>query len=304
MALQILQPGPLTTIQDLGRRGYMKDGFPQSGAMDDFSLVRANLLLGNDKNAAALEMTMMGIHARFDAPCAFVAAGGDFGGSWNGVPLSPNTLYEAKAGDEVTFGAAKTGCRCYLAVQGGFDVPVVMGSRSTTLKCRLGGLDGRKLQKGDILPIGAATDAPKGGSFANPMPEGEILIRAVLGPQDDFFTEEAIHLFFSQTYTVTAESDRMGMRLTGQPLQSKNGTDIVSDGIAPGAVQVPSSGLPIVLMADRQTTGGYAKIATVLTCDLHLLAQARPADQIRFIRIGEKEAREAAKLYRMTLTTL
>lgn len=301
MALHILQPGALSTIQDLGRKGYMKDGFPQSGAMDDYSLIRANLLLGNDKNAAAVEMTITGIRAYFDAPCAFVAAGGDFGGKWNQTPILPNTLYQAAEGDELSFGAAKFGCRCYLAVQGGFDVPLVMGSRSTTLKCKLGGLDGRKLKKGDVLPIGEVKNPTKGSSFLNPMPDGEIIVRAVPGPQDDFFTEEDLNLFFSQSYCVTAESDRMGMRLKGQPLQSKNGTDIVSDGIAPGSVQIPASGQPIILMADRQTTGGYAKIATVVTSDLHLLAQAKPSDKVRFVRLNAREAREALKQYRAEL---
>ena len=228
MALRILRPGPFSTIQDLGRRGYMKDGFPQSGVMDDYSFLQANRLLGNDKNAAAIEMTLMGLAAAFTEDTDFVAAGGDFGAALDDIPIAPNMLYHAKAGAVITFGAAKTGCRCYLAVAGGFDVPPVMGSRSTTVKCRIGGMDGRKLQSGDLLPIGKAscTPSPVGTQFDNPMPDGTLTIRAVPGPQDDLFTEEDLRLFFSQVYTITPESDRMGMRLAGDtPLKGKRGTD-------------------------------------------------------------------------------
>ena len=304
MALRILRPGPFSTIQDLGRRGYMKDGFPQSGVMDDYSFLQANRLLGNDKNAAAIEMTLMGLAAAFTEDTDFVAAGGDFGAALDDMPIAPNMLYHAKAGAVITFGAAKTGCRCYLAVAGGFDVPPVMGSRSTTVKCRIGGMDGRKLQSGDLLPIGKAscTPSPVGTQFDNPMPDDTLTIRAVPGPQDDLFTEEDLRLFFSQVYTITPESDRMGMRLAGDtPLKGKRGTDIISDGIAFGAVQVPSSGQPIVLMADRQTVGGYAKIATVISCDLHLLAQAKPAQTIRFVKTDLAQAVRAVHTYREAL---
>lgn len=306
MALEIINPGPLSTVQDGGRKGYMQAGFPRAGVMDDYSFYKANALLHNDPNAAVIEMTMLGVKAKFTAPCRFVAAGGDFGGMLNDTPIRPNTVYQAAAGDLLSFGAAKSGCRCYLAVKGGFDVPMIMGSRSTDIKCRLGGVDGRKLQKGDLLPICPAdTDAsPNGASFHNPMPQGVARLRAVPGPQDDAFTADDLALFFSQPYTVTAESDRMGMKLDGAPLQSKNGMDIISDGIAFGAVQVPRSGKPIVLMADRQTVGGYAKIATVLTCDLHIAAQLRPADRVQFVKTDLAAAQAAAVAYRKTLYSL
>ncbi len=280
----------------------MSDGFSPCGVMDDYSFYMANKLLGNDPNAAAIEMTLSGITAEFLAPCEFIAAGGDFGGTLNGKPFAPNTVMRAEKGDTVAFSAAKTGCRAYFAVSGGFDVPELMGSRSTDIKCKIGGYLGRRLMRGDeIAFFGGGGKCAAGASFANPMPENCVEVRAVQGPQDNYFTAYDLSLFFSREYTLTPESDRMGMRLSGTPLKSVRGTDIVSDGIAAGSVQVPSSGQPVVLMADRQTTGGYAKIACVITCDLHLLAQTKPSSKIRFIKTDIKSAQEAVREYRSKL---
>lgn len=209
------------------------------------------------------------------------------------VPL--NCPIQIHKGDSLTVGIAKAGLRGYLAVAGGFDVPVVMGSRSTNQKCRLGGLEGRALAAGDELPVG------KGGKTYQEVKERRteprefpslITIRVIEGPQAEYFTEKGKKAFYSETYTISEQSDRMGYRLEGPSVESKNGTDIVSDGIALGSVQIPPSGKPIVLLADRQTTGGYAKVATVYSRDIPRLVQGRPGEKVRFVPITLEEAQK------------
>ena len=205
---------------------------------------------------------------------------------------------EVKKGDVLALSRADSGMRAYLAVAGGFDLPLVMGSMSTNLKCKLGGFQGRKLQRGDEIPLRQSVNITFVGKrkFKNEVKYTKsITLRAVLGPQDDYFAEKGIETFFEKTYTVTDKSDRMGIRLDGEKIESKNGVDIISDGVTTGSVQIPASGTPIIMMADRQTTGGYAKIATVLTTDLHLIAQAKPGTVIRFQKVT---AEEAIRLYK------
>lgn len=298
MSFEILNAGPLSTVQDLGRFGVMKNGFTQSGAMDQRSAKLANLLVNNDMDCAVIEMTLMGITARFDGDYIIAVTGGDFGSVINDVPVKVNKAYRVKRGDVLKMGYAKSGVRAYLAVSGGVNVPPVMNSRSTNLKSAIGGYKGRKLMNGDIvevfdtdvsgLRIDNAELAPYDYSH-------DITVRAVLGPQDEMFTADDIKSFFSTAYKVTPQADRMGIRLDGKALQSKNGVDILSDGIVFGSVQIPKNGMPIVLMADHQTTGGYAKIATVISVDLPLLAQAKPGDVIRFEQVTVKEAEKSAK---------
>lgn len=298
MSFEILNAGPLSTVQDLGRFGVMKNGFTQSGAMDQRSAKLANLLVNNDMDCAVIEMTLMGITARFDGDYIIAVTGGDFGPALNDVPVKVNKAYRVKHGDVLKMGYAKSGVRAYLAVSGGVNVPPVMNSRSTNLKSAIGGYKGRKLMNGDVvevfdtdvsgLRINNAELAPYDYSH-------DITVRAVLGPQDEMFTDGDIKSFFSTAYKVTPQADRMGIRLDGKALQSKNGVDILSDGIVFGSVQIPKNGMPIVLMADHQTTGGYAKIATVISVDLPLLAQAKPGDVIRFEQVTVKEAEKSAK---------
>lgn len=301
MSIQILSPGPLTTVQDLGRHGFMKDGFSPSGAMDVRAAVAANLLVGNDKNAALLEMTLMGITARVLDRTVIAFAGGDFSPKINGTPAPMMRAIAVFPGDEMTMGFAVSGCRAYMAVRGGIDVPTVMGSRSTNLKAHVGGFEGRKLMAGDILPVSPAAPlseeeiARRRLPYAPYFTNGMLSVRAVPGPEDDRFSEETLSAFFSEEYTVTPASDRMGMRLDGAPLVSKNGVDIISGGIALGSVQIPPNGKPIILLADRQTVGGYAKIATVITADIPLLAQAKPGDRVRLIRCTLDAAQKAAR---------
>ena len=293
--LVIQSPGPLTTVQDLGRSGFLASGFSPSGAMDALSARMANLLVGNPQGEAVLEMTIGGITAGFSKPCVFSLTGADMGSTLNGRPIPLSAACVAKAGDILCCGIAKIGCRGYLAISGGFLLPQLMGSASTNLKCRLGGFQGRKLEKGDWLPLRTPIAAIPGMEWRKSPPLKENpspLLRVIPGPQHRCFTAKGIKTFYHSAYLLTPQSDRMGARLEGPPIEAKGGVDILSDGIAFGAVQVPASGKPIVLLADRQTTGGYAKIGTVATVDLPLLAQARPGSTLRFAPCTVKRAQE------------
>ncbi len=288
--MRIIHPGPLSTVQDLGRTGYQSLGFSVSGAMDSRALRIGNLLLGNPQDAAAIEMTMSGMTVEFTSPAVIALTGADMQARRNGAPMPRWTAVYMHAGDVLTCGAAAAGLRAYLCVAGGIDVPVVMGSRSTNLKCGIGGFCGRKLAAGDWIPYFAARSNTAGRAYTPDEYPAALTLRVIPGPQDDMFTAEGLRTFFSGEYTVTPSSDRMGIRLDGAAIESKNGSDIISDGIAPGSVQIPSSGKPIILMADRQTTGGYAKIATVFSPDLSRLAQARPGTKIRFASLSPASA--------------
>lgn len=292
MTLEILAPGPLSTIQDLGRFGYMQSGFSPGGAMDTHAAKIANLLVGNAMGDGVIEMTLMGLSARFDCDTVIALTGADMAATLNGEPIPLYQSVAVHAEDELVMKAAVSGMRGYLAVAGGFDLPLVMGSMSTNLKCAIGGFEGRKLKAGDKLPLRRAADVSQFGTRrVEPVQYASaVCVRAVAGPQDDYFTDKGLETFFSKEYTVSAKSDRMGIRLDGDKVESIDGVDIVSDGIVTGSVQIPSDGHPIVMMADRQTTGGYAKIASVITPDLKLLAQLQPGNTVRFVRVSEREA--------------
>ncbi len=282
--IEIISAGMLSTVQDLGRFKVMKNGFTQSGVMDAYSTKIANKLCKNDINAPVIEMTMLGITAKFKGEHIFAISGGIFDVSLNNKPVRTNKAYIAKDGDVLSIKGAKQGLRCYLAVAGGFDVPLFMGSASTNLKINVGGFNGRKLKAGDILKIGKADkikniekrELPE-NTYNNP-----VRVRVVLGPQDDMFSENDLMLFSKQQYTVTSDLDRMGIRLWGIALRGKEKLEIISDAITFGSIQITNSGMPIILMADHQTTGGYAKIATVISADLPKLAQVKPNDKISF----------------------
>jgi biotin-dependent carboxylase-like uncharacterized protein len=293
--IRVLAPGLLTTVQDLGRVGSQRFGVPVSGAMDRWSLRAANRLVGNPDGAAALEITLGGPVLRFDGQGLIALAGADLDARLDGRPLAAWQSVPVGSGSTLAFGGARDGMRAYLALAGGIDVPVVLGSRSTFARSGLGGFRGRALRAGDRVPVGAGgASAPRRGRR---IPRGAVpvyghahTLRAVLGPQDDAFTEEGIRLFFGERYTLASQSDRVGCRFAGPRIAHRAGADIVSDGTVFGAVQVTGDGLPIVLMADRGTTGGYTKIAAVASADLPRLAQARPGDHVRFERISAGEA--------------
>ncbi len=307
--LRIVEPGFLTTIQDRGRFKYQKWGVPVAGAMDEYAFRAANILVGNDENEGCLEITLIGPAIEFLATGLVAIAGADLGARLNERDCDPWGSFRVTKGDILKFMGVRSGCRTYLAVAGGLGIPCVMGSKSTYLRGGIGGVEGRALRSGDELRAGrpvrsyeltAGTVPPEcRHSWTNPQ-----TVRVVLGPQDDAFTPEGIDTFLQNEYTLTIESDRMGCRLEGPPIQHKDKPDIVSDGIALGSIQVPGNGKPIVMMADRQTTGGYAKIATVITPDLWKLAQAKPKDRIRFAEVTLARAHELYGEYENTIKLL
>lgn len=291
--MTVIFPGPLSTIQDEGRFGSMSTGFSPGGAMDTYSMKLANFLVGNALNDGVVEMTLMGMTVSFDCTTVVAITGADMEPELNGTPVEMYKSFEVNPGDILKMKVAKSGMRSYLAVARGFDIPEVMGSMSTNLKCKLGGFMGRKLQAGDKIPLRHSIDISVFGKRSIPYEnnyENSVTVRVITGPQDDYFTDKGIETFLSSEYTVSDKSDRMGVRLEGDMIENKNGVDIISDGITTGSVQIPASGTPIIMMADRQTTGGYAKIATVISSDLKKIAQARPGTKIRFEKVTVQEA--------------
>jgi biotin-dependent carboxylase-like uncharacterized protein len=307
MGIEILKPGLLTTVQDFGRVGYQKLGISPSGVLDRRAMTLANLLVDNPAEEAVLELTLMGPELRITEDNFIAVTGGDLGPLLNGEPIPRYAAVPVKGGDVLFLGQAKNGCRAYLAFSGGLDIPAVMGSKSTNLKCGFGGYRGRKLQSGDVLTF----SAPKKElpffplrTLEAPVFSGEGILRVILGPQENAFTEGGIRTFFGESYQVTPRFDRMGCTLDGPTIECKDKADIISDGIPAGAVQIPSSGKPIIMLADHQTTGGYTKIGTVASVDLPLLAQCRPGDTIRFRQISAGDAqkllrKEAKKLRKL-----
>ena len=308
MSITVLSPGLLTTVQDMGRVGYQQFGVSVSGVMDPRSAALANILAGNGPGEAVLECTMMGPKLRFDRACVIAITGGDLGPTLDGQPIPGYRALAVRAGQVLGFTAPKTGCRAFIAFSGGLDIPLAMGSRSTDLKARLGGLQGRKLEKGDAIGFRAPVEAlPRMEDRAlRPefAPQPVYTLRVVLGPQDDAFTQDGLRTFLTGAYTVTPEFDRMGCRLSGPAIQHRQTADIISDGIAFGAVQVPSSGAPIIMLADRQTTGGYTKIANVITADFRILAQLKAGDKVRFAEVSVEEAQNILLARRAALNAI
>ncbi|HEX8042687.1 biotin-dependent carboxyltransferase family protein [Candidatus Deferrimicrobium sp.] len=292
----VVSPGFLTTVQDEGRRGYRAFGMPWAGAMDRYAFAAANFLAGNPRGAAALEMTISGGSFRFEEPAYVALCGADMGAVLEGEPAGNWVAFPVASGATLSFGSAAQGCRAYLAVLGGFDVPVVLGSRSTYTRAGIGGFRGRVLAGGDTLRVGpapAAGQLPPRRFLPRPFVPpcgGEARLRVLAGPQEEMFASDGIATFYSSPYTVTDRNDRMGYRLEGPTVRHEAGPDIITDAIVPGAVQVPGNGMPIVMMADCQTSGGYATIGTVIGPDLRLLAQARRGDTVRFVRCPEEAA--------------
>lgn len=308
MALEVMSPGLLTTVQDLGRPGYQRFGVPVAGAMDRYAFQAANSLVCNPPGAAALEITMAGPQLRATEDCLIAVAGADLGLRVNGARMPLWMSVFVRRGYDISFDGRRGGCRAYLAVAGGIEVPRVMGSRATYLRGGFGGHGGRALAEGDALPVGA-TNVYLFGQAGKEWPDSlrppcsdAPTVEVILGPQDDHFTEEGISTFLSEEYSVDGLSDRMGCRLRGTRIQHRSSADIVSDGIVLGAVQVPADGQPIVMMADRQTTGGYPKIAVVASADIPLLAQCMPGGSR--VRFRETTVEAAQMRYRKMLCAL
>jgi len=298
-ALHVVKPGFLSTLQDLGRRGLAHLGISASGAADALAYRLGNLLVGNDDNAPAIEMTLVGGTFALTGDVLVVLTGADFGAvltrstSDGSTPLPPWQPTHVYNGDSLVLGASRSGARGYLCVRGGFDVPPSLGSVSTHLVTGLGGL-GRPLQSGDTLAIQPAEPVPSRVTLdarwlaAQYAPQA---FRITPGPQADWFTPEAHARLASETYEVLEQSNRMGIRLSGAALERHGSGDLLTEGVALGAIQVPENGQPIILFVEHQTTGGYPKIANIASIDMHRVGQLRPRDRLRFAWVPFDDAR-------------
>ena len=311
MKIIVKKGGPLTTLQDTGRYGFQKYGVLVSGAMDLFSLKLGNILVGNKESEGALEMTMSGPFLKLPAGLVFALTGADLGAKLGSKPVPLNRAVYVKQDSALSFGFAAKGARGYLTVAGGFAVPEVMNSKSTYLRAKIGGVggaplaDGTELETGDLTAEQEKLAAALAGLGGKPFSTlgwsvgteslfaGEP-IRVTQGLQADWFSNATLHAFFRSGYTITAQSDRMGYRLSGTPLPYKDSSlEMISEPVTFGSIQVPADGNPIILMADRQTTGGYAKIGQVIQADLSRLAQMKPGQTIYFQPVTLTQAEEA-----------
>jgi antagonist of KipI len=304
--------GLQTTVQDLGRPSHQHQGIPGGGAMDRMALRVGNLLVGNEPNAATLETTLIGPTLSFAEETLVALSGADHGASVGTTPIPVWHSVLLPAGATLRFGRALRGCRTYIAVAGGIDVPLVFSSRSTYLRADFGGLEGRALRAGDELPVGAPSELSRRiASFLRGTANGapavarwsagislraayseDPVVRVIRGAHTDLLDKRSLDAFVGSRFRVSASSDRMGYRLDGVTLSLGATTELLSEGVAFGTVQLPPGGAPIVLMADRQTTGGYPRIAEVVTVDLGLIAQLKPGDHLRFRFVSLEEAQE------------
>ena len=286
--LKVRRAGMLTSVQDLGRWGFQSSGVPVAGAMDLPALRIGNAMLGNPEGAAALEVTLLGPELEVCGGGAAVFAGADLGFSVNGRAVGSWRVVELKSGDVISFTGPKNGCRGNLCFAGGVGVPLVMNSRSTYMRAKIGGFEGRALKNGDVITTGEPSPLWKrldGFTLPpelNPALPADAPLSLMTGLQEDLFTEKGRATLFSSEYTITSESDRMGCRLDGAKIEHVKGGDIVSDGVPLGAVQIPSHGMPIVMLADRQTTGGYTKIGVLTPLSIEALVQKMPGSAVRF----------------------
>jgi antagonist of KipI len=299
----VLEPGLLTTVQDLGRPGLERFGVSRGGAADRGALILGNQLVGNDPDAAGLEMTLAGPRLRFNHDTVVALTGADLGAVLNGDRLPRWQPVLVRSGEELGFGApAAEGARAYLCAAGGLVVPEVLSSRATDLTGRFGGVEGRPLRAGDELPVGTASsplDVLLRRHLNQPPPDypSTVELRVVLGPQEHRFTKTGLNAFLDGAFAASTKADRMGVRLTGPEVELSHGADMLSEGIAPGSIQVPGDGQPIALLTPRQTVGGYPKIATIISADLDRLAQVRPGNRITFTAIDAVDARTVALAY-------
>jgi antagonist of KipI len=291
-AFHIIKPGLLTTVQDLGRFGFQESGVPVGGPMDAFSHRLANQLLGNEPGAATLEITLIGPELVVDVDTTIAICGAHFEVTCDGRAVPVDASWPVRAGQRLKFGRVLQGARAYLAVAGGVQTPPVLGSRATHLVSRMGGLAGRALASGDRVPIAGDTQPrPQRKSPGLTLPtRGRALLRVMPGPQDDWFQRDAMKTIGGVSFRISPRSNRMGYRLQGPPLPRAREGELISEPVGIGAIQVPSAGEPILLMADRQTAGGYPKIGHVITADLPLAGQLAPGDFIEFVLCTRQEA--------------
>jgi antagonist of KipI len=297
----VVKPGWFTTVQDLGRYGFQQYGVPVSGAMDRRSYTLANRLVGNRDYDAALELTHKGPELLFQNDAVVAVTGADLAPSVSGIGIPLWTSLLVEAGSRITFGTRRAGARCYLAIAGGIEVPIVLGSRSTHLASQTGGMKGRTLAQGDVL-VGGTPLHHQRATIGRSVPEKlrpvyatDATLRLLPGPQLSSFSEQALAVLTTNPYRLSSQSDRMGYRLEGPKLAHEGADQWISDGTAMGALQVPPDGQPILLMSDRHTTGGYPKIAVVISADLHLAGQLLPGDTVAFRMTTLPEAQAAMK---------
>jgi len=300
MTATVFHAGFLTSVQDLGRTGYRQFGVSLAGALDVFALRVANLLVGNDESAAGLEITFGGLRLQFADERIVAWCGGDFDVQIESRSLPAGHATRLQACEELKFSRPQIGCRSWLAISGGVDVPIALGSRSTDLRANFGGFGGRALRDGDVLQLGArpgspipATERISSWSASKPWSQTAVstpVLRFVRGAAWDLFNDVTIQRFTSEAFAVSTDSDRMGVRLDGLELRRDNDVDLISEAVAPGTIQVPSSGKPILLLGDCQTIGGYPKIAHVITVDLGIAAQLRAGDHVRFSEVSLADA--------------
>ena len=291
--IKVHNPGFLTTVQDMGRYGYSHFGISASGAADPVSFHIGNFLVGNDKNAAALEMTLTGGEFEFETDTIISVTGSDFHPQIEGENVPLWTTVEIKGGQKLKFASTTGGARCYLCVRRGIDVPKIFGSSSTHLLTGIGGFKGQQLKKNDILFY---ADQKSEVDFYELKDEvirelsEKKFVRVTEAPQTDHFSKETLDIFSSAPYIVTEETNRMGLRLAGKELKRINNDDIITEGVSLGAIQVSHDGQPIILFVEHQTTGGYPKIANVISADIHKVGQLRPRDEVRFLFLSIDEA--------------
>jgi len=306
-AFSVLTPGGYTTIQDQGRFGYQQMGIPVCGVLDAFAFHAANLLVANFRNAAVMEITVMGPRLEIIAEADLAVTGAEIGMTLNDQPIEVWKSFSVKPGDILDIQQVQSGCRAYLAVNGGIDVPEVMGSRSTYVGGNMGGYHGRLLKAGDVIKCGRAKRLPRMRQTPSdmiPSYPSEIVIRAIPGPQDDFFLE-GLDVIFHSDFMVSTKADRMGYRLQGPKVEIRKGMpkSIISEPTMPGGVQIPPDEQPIILMVE-QSVGGYTKIVTVISVDLSKVAQATPGDTIRFERVSLETAHALYQEQQKTLQDL
>ena len=291
--MHVKSPGMFTTVQDLGRPGFGPMGVSASGAADSVALRIANRLVNNPESCPALEMTLLGGAFVFDRDTIASITGSDFGPTLNGQPVALWSAFQIRAGQTLAFGPTRSGARCYLAVHGGFVVPLFLGSASTHILSGLGGLTGRALRKGDTIAIGDSSMEFQPRSVA-PAALQKLLprktIRVTAGPQESWFATTALAAFYESAYRVTEESNRMGLRLDG-PVALNESRHMITEPVCLGAIQIPPAGQPIILFVEQQTTGGYPNIANVISADLPSVGQLRPRDEIRFEQVSAAHAR-------------
>ncbi|WP_119420123.1 biotin-dependent carboxyltransferase family protein [Desertibaculum subflavum] len=296
-ALRVVQAGPYSTVQDAGRFGSQRFGISPAGAADPALLAIANRLAGNAPDAAAIECTLLGDTYEVAVESLRLAVAGDVAMKIDGEAAAPWRSYRLARGQKLRIGPCRTGLRFYVAVEGGIACAPVLGSRATHVRTGIGGIEGRRLKAGDALPLAqdAVATRPELGFDPARLPPAPERLRVVLGPQDDYFTPAGIATFLGSDYAVARDADRMGCRLEGPAIEHAKGHNIISDGIPLGGIQVPGNGQPIALMRDRQTTGGYPKIACLIGPDVARLAQKRPGEAVRFAALSPAEAQEAVR---------